>query len=326
MDFSRRLVTWYLAHARDLPWRRTSDPYAIWVSEVMLQQTQVATVVPYFESFLARFPNREKLAGADEQAVLAVWQGLGYYRRAKNLHSASKQAAPSTAEGLAQLPGIGRYTSRAIASMAFGERVACVDGNVRRVICRFFGRDMTDRECESRSLDLMANANPGEWNQAVMELGAMVCLPKSPRCASCPLKTGCIAKSEGSQDSLPRPRAKCAVDSQRHLCVCPIAGGEAGIRRIPEGEWWASMWEFPRVKLDADESMEDGLLRLGFPNATLMGTHAHVVTKHQIRLSAYRCTSIRTENLRWMPLDALSALPMPAPQRRVAALLTESLC
>ncbi|MBA3727135.1 MAG: A/G-specific adenine glycosylase, partial [Armatimonadetes bacterium] len=246
----------------------------------MLQQTQVATVVPYFENFLARFPSRESLAGAHEQEVLAVWQGLGYYRRAKSLCLASKQAAPSTAEGLTQLPGIGRYTSRAIASMAFGERVACVDGNVRRVICRFFGRNMTDRECESRSLDLMANSKPGEWNQAVMELGATVCLPKSPRCVSCPLKKGCIATSEGSQGSLPRSRATHAVILQRHLCVCPIAAGEVGIRRIPEGEWWASMWEFPRVRLGADENMEDALLRLGYPNATSIGTHAHVVTKH----------------------------------------------
>jgi A/G-specific adenine glycosylase len=214
-----RLIEWYEHNRRDLPWRHSSDPYAIWVSEIMLQQTRVAVVVERYQAFLKRFPTLLSLALAPEQDVLAMWSGLGYYRRARMLHKAAQFVAnhyegslPATAEGLRALPGIGVYTAAAIASIAHGEPVAVVDGNVERVLCRMAGWEAASRagaaglrrKIEKLAAQLVDHDRPGNFNQALMELGATVCLPRNPQCPACPVCADC--KTRGEHKTLPRPR------------------------------------------------------------------------------------------------------------------------
>ena len=216
--FRRNLLAWYHANRRDLPWRRTRDPYAIWVSEIMLQQTRVAVVIDRYTAFLDRFPTVEVLAAAPEQDVLALWSGLGYYRRARMLHKAAQfvvnecaGALPATAAELRLLPGVGAYTAAAIASIAHNERVAVVDGNVERVLCRLEGWAADEstaatafrRRVEAAADELVDPARPGDFNQAMMELGATLCLPRSPQCAACPVAAGCITR--GEHKTQPRP-------------------------------------------------------------------------------------------------------------------------
>ncbi len=202
----RHLLAWYDSNRRDLPWRETSDPYAIWVSEIMLQQTRVAVVIERYKEFLTRFPNLASLAAAPEQDVLALWSGLGYYRRARMLHKAAQFVVencggvmPTTAEELQQLPGIGAYTAAAIASIAHNERAAVVDGNVERVLCRMEGWDAgpsLKRELWNLAAQLIDHERPGDFNQALMELGATVCLPRNPQCLTCPLIKDCATRGE----------------------------------------------------------------------------------------------------------------------------------
>jgi len=219
----RRLLEWYDRCRRDLPWRRSRDPYAIWVSEIMLQQTRVAVVVERYQAFMARFPTLDSLALADEQEVLAAWSGLGYYRRARMLHKAAQCVAsrhqgniPTTAENLRLLPGIGAYTAAAIASIAHGEPMAVVDGNVERVLCRMEGwkagsraggGSLVRRKIEKLADKLVDPNRPGDFNQALMELGATLCLPRNPQCLACPVAGDC--KTQGEHPTAPRPKMIC---------------------------------------------------------------------------------------------------------------------
>jgi A/G-specific adenine glycosylase len=207
----RALGRWYDRNRRDLPWRRTRDPYAIWISEIMLQQTRVAAVIPYYEKFLAAFPDAAALAAAPEERVLAMWAGLGYYSRARNLReSAGKIAAncglPRDFESIRKLPGIGDYTAAAISSIAFGLPHAAVDGNVRRVIVRLMNDDAAD--VPAHASHLLDRNDPGRWNQALMELGATVCTPRDPRCGECPIAKFCEARKNGAQASIPSKRVR----------------------------------------------------------------------------------------------------------------------
>jgi A/G-specific adenine glycosylase len=209
--FRKKLAQWYKKNARDLPWRRTSDPYAIWISEIMLQQTRVAAAIPYYERFLERFPNAESLAAASETEVLTAWSGLGYYSRARNLHRAARAIAdlgafPGDYEAIRELPGVGDYTAAAVASIAFGLPHAVVDGNVKRVIARLTGDAHVDVQAiADRLLD---RKHPARSNQALMELGALVCLPRDPQCGGCPVAGECVARKNGTQAQLPlkKPR------------------------------------------------------------------------------------------------------------------------
>ena len=206
--FRRAVLGWYDQHRRDLPWRKTRDPYRIWLSEIMLQQTRVAAVLEYYRVFLERFPNVEVLAAASEAAVLAAWSGLGYYRRARMLHRCARQIAaqhggcfPRDSEALLALPGIGRYTAAAIASIAFSEPVAVVDGNVERVLQRLIGNksigiNLTTAQTWQHAQALLANSRPGDFNQGMMELGATVCVPRAPHCAMCPVRKWCVTRGE----------------------------------------------------------------------------------------------------------------------------------
>ena len=268
------LLTWFDRHQRDLPWRRTQDPYAIWVSEIMLQQTQVATVIPYRERFLRIFPTVNILAEASEDAVFAQWKGLGYYSRARNLHAAAKQVVaehggqfPKTAAELRELPGFGRYTAGAVASIAFGEEAALVDGNVARVFSRLFAVEGApgDKAREARLWEiadgLVVGERPGIWNQALMELGALVCRMDSPTCLLCPVRSGCQALKQGRVSELPPVRVRA---ERKHLRL------QAAVWRRGEGVLLAKragrglfggLWELPSAEATDGEALGETLAR-----------------------------------------------------------------
>lgn len=248
--FRRQLLAWYDEHARNLPWRGSCDPYRVWVSEIMLQQTRVAAVIAHYHEFLRRFPTVEKLARAREASVLAAWSGLGYYRRARMLHAAAKKIArelggsfPENSAGWRELPGIGRYTAAAIASIALGESVAVVDGNVERVLQRLLGRRMVGEEIWQAATELLDRQRPGDFNQAMMELGATVCTPRAPACPTCPVVEICATRGEitGSVKALRQKKREV------HYAL-DVRGGEVFlVQRARDARFMAGMWELPEV-------------------------------------------------------------------------------
>lgn len=334
MDFAalrQSLLVWYRRNARELPWRRTDDPYAIWVSEVMLQQTQVAAVKPYFERFMERFPTLGALRRASAQSVLTAWQGLGYYRRARDLHSAARQIkqVPTEFEDLRTLPGIGDYTASAIASIAFGKELAAIDGNAERVLSRLFclrrsGSELRKR-CKSLSLELMGKTDPGTWNQAVMELGATVCRPFEPACAMCPVSKFCKAHQTKKVHLFPKAKPAARQVHVHHTCVCPVRQNRLGLRAIPEGQWWSGMWEFPRIERHPRESQASAIKRLGFRDTAPLTKIRHTVTHHTITLHAHISTESAGNGVhRWVSLNRLDSVPLPSPQRRIAEIAKQT--
>jgi A/G-specific adenine glycosylase len=271
------LLTWFDQHRRDLSWRRTSDPYKIWLSEVMLQQTRVETVLPFYNRFVEKFPTVEDLARAEVEEVLTLWSGLGYYRRARQLHAAARQIAaaggeiPSTVEGLLSLPGIGAYTAAAVASIAFGVAAPVMDGNVERVLsrCLALGEDPRSGGARKKLLaaaaDLLDPRRPGDSNQALMELGATLCSPRRPKCLLCPLLSGCRAAREGDPESYPVPKVKRA--GERHRLLVAVVEGDEGVllfRRPEDSTLLAGTWELPWVTLEVD-----GIPEAATPEAAL---------------------------------------------------------
>ncbi len=271
----RKLLTWYDRNKRDLPWRRrVGDGYATWVSEIMLQQTQVETVIPYFERFMTRFPTVRALARATDDQLLAHWQGLGYYRRAANLHKAARMVAgnggslPDTVDGLLKLPGVGRYTAGAIASIAFDRRAAVVDGNVMRVFARLFeiDDDIADARTQKRfwvlAEELLPRGRCGDFNQAIMDLGATVCTPTGPQCPACPLRNHCVAYENGDPARLPvRKRAR-VVPEIGHVVAMIRRGDSFLMTKRPPGGLWSGLWEFPNTVVENSESPETALERV----------------------------------------------------------------
>ncbi|MYC99938.1 MAG: A/G-specific adenine glycosylase [Gammaproteobacteria bacterium] len=263
-----RLLAWFDAHKRDLPWRGAGDPYAVWISEVMLQQTRAAFVAPYYRRWMERFPDVGALAYADLEEVLRLWRGLGYYARARNAHRCARQVRdehggefPPSADRLIALPGIGPYTAAAVASIAFGEAVPAVDGNVRRVVARLF--DLPDpslAQVRGLAAERMDRTRPGDFNEAMMELGATVCMPRSPKCGACPLAAGCRARAAGTAAERPLRRKPRPVPTRTwdvQVAVSP-RGRTLVVRRPREG-LLGGMWEFPAVEV------EDGADRGGRP-------------------------------------------------------------
>ncbi len=254
--FRAALLKWYHANRRDLPWRRTDDPYKIWLSEIMLQQTRVAAVLEHYDRFLKRFPDVQKLASAKEASVLAQWSGLGYYRRARNLHAAAKVVVkqhggefPRSSAELRNLPGIGRYTAAAVASIAFGEALALVDGNVERVISRISGRNVAGEQLWALAEQMLSRQHPGDFNQAMMELGATVCLPGQPKCSECPVRRFCGTR--GRHASVPKAprqhkREIAYALTQRNGSVL-LVQRSASERLMPD------LWELPQVTLRASD-------------------------------------------------------------------------
>jgi A/G-specific adenine glycosylase len=339
----RKLVGWYDKHRRRLPWRKTRDPYAIWISEIMLQQTQVKTVVPYYLRFLERFPTVKVLARAPLGEVLKVWENLGYYARARNLHKAAGEIAerhrgwiPDSLEDLLRLPGIGLYTAGAILSIAFGRNISAVDGNVRRVISRLFGiTDSVDdgetrERIETLVQTLIPKRDPGRFNQALMELGAVCCTPKSQDCPNCPLQDNCRARLLNLADRLPVRGKKKAVP-HREVVVAVIRDkkGRMLIVQRPARGLLGSLWKFPGGILNPDETWEAGLKRIvreelgieidvGSPLAAVN----HAYTHFRITLTAFACTLLRESpagpQWRWADTGEAEALPFSSADRRIA--------
>jgi len=249
-QFRRRLLAWYDGERRDLPWRKDRDPYRVWVSEIMLQQTRVAAVIEHYQGFLKKFPDVKKLAAAREASVLAAWSGLGYYRRARMMHRAAKEIVtkhdgefPAAVEGLRELPGIGRYTAAAIASIAFGERAAVVDGNVERVLERVTGKTLSQGEVWALAEVVLDGKRPGDFNEAMMELGATLCGPRGPRCLACPVSEVCRTRGELRAGERPKPQQK------REIHYALDCRGDVVL--LVERGWNESlmpgMWELPQI-------------------------------------------------------------------------------
>lgn len=267
--FSLKIVEWYQEHHRDLPWRNTRDPYRIWLSEIILQQTRVVQGLPYYRAFVRKYPKLPLLASAPEQQILRLWQGLGYYSRARNLHTCAKQVQrdyhgkfPGSFDELRKLKGIGDYTAAAIASIAFDERVAVVDGNVFRVLARVFGihADIASTEGK-RKFSVLANQllpakEPGTYNQAVMEFGALHCTPRNPNCGDCPLQRHCVAYQKDLLTVLPVKIKKLKV-TPRNLCYVVIRSGQRWLMRQRKGrDIWAGLYDFPVIESKAKLSHE----------------------------------------------------------------------
>ncbi len=272
------LEAWFARVARDLPWRRTRDPYAILLSEVMLQQTRVETVVPYFERFLARFPDVRALADAPVDDVLSLWSGLGYYRRARGLHLAAREIVaryggrvPAEASDLRSLPGVGAYTAGAVSSIAFGRREPLVDGNVARVLSRLDGLEEDPKSAAGArrlwetAARLVPDREPGKWNEALMELGATICAPRDPRCGDCPLRAVCRAHRDGREAELPVVRAKKASPRVRVVAAVVLHEGEVLFARRAEGGLFGGLWEPPMVEAPGLSAARAALAVAGLP-------------------------------------------------------------
>lgn len=247
------LLRWFAAHRRDLPWRHQRTPYRVWVSEVMLQQTQVATAIPYYRRWMQRFPTLSHLASATLDEVYKLWEGLGYYRRARYLHQAAQEVVaryggklPSRADALRALPGFGSYTAAAVASIAFGEPVLAIDGNVKRVAARYFKlAQPSEAEVHKRLSPYLPNHEPGSFNEALMELGATVCRPRAPRCNACPLAATCGAQRAGQVADYPRPNLRRAVPTLTRYALLYGEAGQVWLSRRPQGELLGGLWGFP---------------------------------------------------------------------------------
>lgn len=306
-DCRDALLAWYAVAARELPWRGESDPYRIWVSEVMLQQTQVDTARPYYLRWLQRFPTVAALAAAPLDDVLALWQGLGYYRRARSLHAGAQAVVaqyggvlPTSAAGLKRLPGIGDYTAGAIASIAFGERVPAIDGNVNRVLARWLALEDDPRgagrgEVETLARALVPAASPGEWNQALMELGATLCRPQ-PACATCPVARWCAGLATGEPTRYPRSAARKPERERLHVAAAIRRDGALLLGRRPVAGRWGGLWELPRVELasDADPvagltAALPGLVGVSGEVGAELASLRHAVSGERIRLVVHAC-------------------------------------
>jgi len=342
--FRTRLLSWYSAHARKLPWRENRDPYRVWLSEIMLQQTRIAAVIEHYHEFLRRFPTVEKLAAAREASVLAVWSGLGYYRRARMLHVAAKVIVrelggrfPTTAEQWRTLPGIGRYTSAAIASIAFGEPVAVVDGNVERVLQRISGHRRAGEELWSAANQLLDRKHPGDFNQAMMELGATVCTPRAPACLICPVMKLCTTRGEMPKS----PRSLRQTKWEIHYALDCRDDAIFLVQRPHNARLMAGMWELPEAKAAPAANMEKQVPRRSAPrndnrrsisgndkrgshgndkpgsNRQLLFTLRHSITVTDYTVHVWRCSAPPSAHGRWIAVHRLGRIPLTGLTRKI---------
>lgn len=358
----RALLPWYDAHHRDLPWRRSSDPYAIWLSETMLQQTQVATVIPYFQKFMTRFPTVSDLAAADLDEVLQMWAGLGYYARARNLHAAAKMIVeefggrvPATMTDLQKLPGVGAYTAGAVASIAHGKKAVVVDGNVARVLARLFDIHEDVRYGAARDLvtniaeQLLPNDRCGDHNQALMELGATICQPgAAAQCLLCPLRKHCEACAQGTVSSLPVKTKKTAVKMETHVVAAIQNEDRWLVVQRPRDGLWGGLWELPSAV-----AHDDSLVKLAGDIATKYAAAPFIADKvpfcqiqrqlthrtiafvgHILRPKPKAAKRSSTRNspteptaqpTRWLKLEEISAIGMSTAMRKVVDSLHDHL-
>ncbi|WP_295581404.1 A/G-specific adenine glycosylase [uncultured Oscillibacter sp.] len=325
------LLAWFRTHARDLPWRRTEDPYPIWVSEIMLQQTRVAAVLGYYARFLEAFPSVEALAAAPEQRLMKLWEGLGYYSRARNLQRAARLVAerggfPDSYRGLLELPGVGEYTAGAIASAAFGLREAAVDGNVLRVVARLTdcSGDILDPRVKRAVREQVQAVMPWRpadiriFNQATMELGATVCVPNGPpRCGECPARALCLGRLRGTAEALPVKRAKKARRQEEKTVFLLLRDGRAALRRRPDTGLLAGLWEFPNVEGALDEAAAPGAVAAwGLePRAWKSKlTARHIFTHVEWRMTGYtlEVSGPGPADFLWVDREGLAAHAVPS--------------
>jgi len=342
--FATRLLSWYRAHRRDLPWRRTRDPYRIWVSEVMLQQTTVRAVIPYYESWLERFPDLRSLARAPLRDVLRAWQGLGYYQRARNLHRAAGAMTrehagliPDDAAALRKLPGFGPYTTAAVLSLAYGRPLPLIDANVRRVLMRLLSIEGgSSPSLDGKFADLLGKvipaSAPGDFNQAIMELGALVCRSANPQCLLCPVREFCRAAADGTQETIPRPRRLEVAKIEAAVAVI-VRDGRFLIRRRPDKGLLAGLWEFPGGKREDGESLVETLRRevreevgAGIEGVRFLTTVGHAYTRFQVTLHVYSCRFRRApalppKDFRWVTLRSIRRYPLPSGSVRIVDFL-----
>ena len=331
MSFSQTLLVWYDANRRSLPWRGESDPYRIWLSEIMLQQTRTETVERYYRVFLERFPNVQALAAADEAEVLKLWEGMGYYSRARNLHRAAKVVAneldgvfPSSANDLRRLPGVGPYASGAIASIAFGECVPALDGNQARVLSRVTACSRvlkTPSELMPEAMELIDPERPGDYNQALMDLGASICLPRQPRCDSCPVRSFCRAIQEGDPEDYPILPPPIVKREEARTVALVLVRGRLAVRQRPDKGLLANLWEFPNYDGDLDERQIEEALQGDGVSAPQwqreLPAAKHVFTHLIWRMQGQLLTAASIPD-GWRSVDAsgLRALAFPSAFRR----------
>jgi A/G-specific adenine glycosylase len=352
--FRRRLRAWYARHARDLPWRRSRDPYRIWVSEIMLQQTQVATVEPYFARFVDTWPTIADLAAAERYQVLRLWEGLGYYRRAVQMHEAAGRIVaehggqfPRDPQAVLRLPGIGRYTAGAILSIAFDARQPILEANTLRLFSRLLAfRGQPTSSAGQRLLWAMAEAvlparHVGQFNQALMELGSQVCTPRRPSCGACPVRMLCRAACANLVAEIPRPKVKPAVEQVREAALIVRNAGRVLLVQRPAGARWAGLWDFPRFPVDGSTPAEqhrrlaDALRVLTGIDARigqLLTTLQHSVTRFRITLDCYQATPHASSAggrvvggndvvMRWLRPPELADYPLSTTGRKLAQCL-----
>jgi A/G-specific adenine glycosylase len=349
-QFRRRLAGWYRQHARDLPWRRSRDPYAIWVSEIMLQQTTVATVGPYFQRFLAAFPTIRALAEADSRQVLRLWEGLGYYRRATQLHEAAKILVqrhdgqfPDDPAAVRGLPGIGRYTAGAVLSIAFDARQPILEANTVRVFSRLLAYRGDPAAADGQRLlwsmaeTVLPRRGSGTFNQALMELGSQVCLPREPRCGECPVADLCQACRQQLQGEIPRPKIKPQVEARHEAAVVIRRGRRVLLLECPAGGRWAGLWDFPRYQVHAetDEALLGELVEavrkatgVRIRPGRRLATRKHTVTRFRITLDCFEARYLSgpakpngLPAMHWLEPSELEHYPLCTTGRELCRLL-----
>jgi A/G-specific adenine glycosylase len=340
-----RLLAWFEANARDLPWRRTRDLYAIWVSEIMLQQTQAAAVIPYYERFLAAFPDVRSLAAASEQQVLRLWEGLGYYRRARQLHAAARKIVgqfggrfPRTLDEVRSLPGVGRYTAGAVLSIGLDQRLPILEANSIRVLARLTAfRGDTASSAGQKFLwaaaeSLLPKARCGAFNQALMELGSKICTAKSPACGACPLARLCPTRELGLVAQIPAAKRPKQYQDSTQAAVVICRGGKVLLRQCQTGERWAGLWDFPRFEVPAEVNGQLAAqvaaqvrsltgVRIGRPRA--LARLKHGVTRFRITLEVFTASakSWRSTNGHWVLPAQLDEYPLSTTGRKIARLV-----
>ena len=347
-SFRRKLIGWYAERARDLPWRRTSNPYPIWISEIMLQQTTVAAVIPYFQRFMTRFPTLVELASAEETEILRYWEGLGYYSRARNIHRAARLIVeqnsglfPSDLSELRLLPGIGRYTAGAIASFAFDQRAPIVEANTLRLYCRLLGYEGDPRSKAGQETlwsfaeSILPQTQPGQVNQALMELGATVCTPRDPACPVCPVHAYCRAFRLGQQSAIPRPKPKVEITAVTEVSIAIRNGPRYLLRKRTPSERWAGLWDFIRFEIahDCPATPEEMIVLSTLERSGLsvelgpkVAEFKHGVTRYRITLKCFTAIRLRGrlkkgEEWQWISPEDLKKFPLSVTARQFAQCL-----
>jgi A/G-specific adenine glycosylase len=336
------LLKWFSQNARDLPWRKTSDPYAIWISEIMLQQTQVKTVIPFWQRWMRELPSIQKLATAKPDKILKLWEGLGYYTRARNLQKAARIVCekhvgkfPENFDDILALPGIGRYTAGAICSIAFNQPKPILDGNVIRVLTRVFGitknpRDKkTNEQLWNLAEELVAHSNLkikntksscSHFNQSLMELGALVCTPRQPKCVECPVKKMCVARLENRVEEFPNLEKRNAPTKRHFIAFLVANNNKFLVRQRPADVVNARLWEFPNIELNGDKSTLERQPFQISSDATPLFTIKHSITRYRITLDAFRATLQKPEAIapgKWLRVSELRKLAFSSAHRQI---------